>query len=528
MKKRTISIFTAVSLLFSVASWRIYDTVRTSDIPTAGDYTAYVLRLPEIRGNIYDRDLRKLVGVQTKYVAAVSPNVSTVNEINRKLGASSDAALELLKSGKPAFIEATADFKSEESLLFELPVRYSENQLAAHLIGYADMSGHGMVGIERAYDSLLTSDNGVTVTYTVDATGRPLSGVAPSVSGTTDIKTGVILTLDSEIQKTAEQAASGLPSGAVVVMDAANGDILAMCSTPAYSPLEVGASLNDSATPLVNRALSAYNVGSVFKILVASAALDSGISQFYQNTCTGSVQIGENVFGCSEHSGHGTVDMRAALSVSCNPYFISLASAVGGDEILELCKNLGFGDTRSLANGISSAAGTLPKASTLSLQPAALANFAFGQGDLLLTPVDVAVMTSMIANGGYAVKPRVVSGVMLADGSVTKYHTDKQRRVINETVANTVADMMRAVVLDGTGAAAMPENGGAGGKTATAEAGYTANGKKVNQCWFSGFYPAENPRYVITVLGENGVSGGSTCAPVFASICNSLYKLGIA
>ena len=528
MKIRTISIFCVITLFFSVASWRIYDIALNSDVTAAGQYTTSSLTVWEPRGNIYDRNGNKLVGTQNRYVAAVSPNLSTINEINKKLGKAATTALEMLSGGKPTVIDATADFSCDESILFRVPVRYSTDQLAAHLIGYADLSGHGVTGVELAYDDLLTAEEPVTVTYTVDATGRPLSGVEPAVSGTTDVKTGVILTIDSALQKIAEQAAPDLGTGTVIIMDPSSGDILAMASVPDYSPLNVAASLNNSSAPLVNRALASYNVGSVFKILVAAAALDGGVSAQFENTCTGSVKIGENLFGCHEYGGHGTIDMKKALCGSCNPYFISLAERIGGEKILTLCENLGFGTKRAIANNLFTAESTLPKKETVTAQPAALANFAFGQGELLLTPVDVAVMTAMIANGGYAVTPKAVGGVMLADGGVKEYYTDKPRRVISENAAKSVAEMMCAVVSEGTGGAAMPNVGGAGGKTATAEAGYKVDDQKVNQCWFSGFYPAENPKYVITVVGENGESGAKTAAPVFKRVCDGIYEAGIA
>lgn len=527
MKIRAVSIFTIITLFFGLSSWRVYDIGHSTDLTAASSQMTYVLTVNEPRGNIYDRNMRKLVGTQSKYVAAISPNVSTVNEINNKLGDAAKGALKILRSGKPAAIDATADFSSEQSFLFSVPVRYAEHQIASHIIGYADASGHGITGLEYAYDELLTADDPVTVTYTVDATGRPLSGVDPIVSGTTDVKTGVVLTLDSAVQKAVEQVAPNLGTGAVIVMNAADGDILAMCSVPNYSPLNIAASLENSSSPLLNRALMAYNVGSVFKISVAAAAIDNGTSASWHYNCTGSTKIGTNVFNCHEYGGHGNINMTQALSGSCNPYFISLAQRTGADKILELCKNLGFGSSRNLANGLSAVAGTLPSVDKLTTLPAALANFSFGQGELLLNSVDIAVMTAMIANGGYAVTPRIVSGVVLADGSLTEYRATKPKRVIKDSTADTVSQMMCAVVSDGTGAAALPEVGGAGGKTATAEAGYKIDGKKVNQCWFTGFYPADNPQYVITVLGENGATGSTTCAPVFKQICDSLYDLGV-
>lgn len=525
MKVRAISLFTAVTLIFCIAAGRVYYIIDSADCTAASEQMTYVLTIDKPRGNIYDCNLRKLVGTQSRYTAAVSPNVSAVNEITKRLGSGAKPALELLRAGKPAAIEVTADFDAEESVLFTTSVRYSAVQTASHLIGYTDASGHGVTGIESAYDDFLTCEDAVTVTYTVDATGRPLSGVEPVVSGSTDIKTGVILTVDSTVQRAAEQAAQSLGTGAVIVMDADDGDIRAICSVPDYSPLNIAAALESSTSPLVNRALSPYDVGSVFKILVAAAAIYGGVSPSHRYTCTGNIKIGTNVFNCHDLDGHGSINMTDALCGSCNPYFITLARLCGADKLFKLCRSLSLGSERSLADGLVSAAGTLPDEQTVKDQPAALANFAFGQGKLLLTPVDVAVMTAMTANGGYAVTPRVVSGVMLTDGSVTELKHQAPQRVISEYAASQVSRMMQAVISDGTGAAAMPETGGAGGKTATARAGYTVGGEKVDQCWFSGFYPAKDPQYVITVFGENGVSGASTCAPVFKAICDALAKM---
>ncbi|MBQ2420771.1 MAG: hypothetical protein II284_05150, partial [Clostridia bacterium] len=115
MKIRTISIFCVITLFFSVASWRIYDIAANSDVTAAGQYTTSSLTVWEPRGNIYDRNGNKLVGTQNRYVAAVSPNLSTINEINKKLGNAAPSALEMLSGGKPTVIDATADFSCDES-----------------------------------------------------------------------------------------------------------------------------------------------------------------------------------------------------------------------------------------------------------------------------------------------------------------------------------------------------------------------------------------------------------------------------
>ena len=154
MKKRAVALFIVVTLMFLTSSWRIYDIVSDADLSAASSQMSYKLTVTSPRGNIYDRNLKKMVSQQSKWVAAVPSNLSTLNEIDKKLGDYAKIAREALKSGKPTVIEAVSDFAAEQSVLFSIPIRYSDNQLASHIIGYTDASGHGVTGIEYAFDKL--------------------------------------------------------------------------------------------------------------------------------------------------------------------------------------------------------------------------------------------------------------------------------------------------------------------------------------------------------------------------------------
>ena len=220
------------------------------------------------------------------------------------------------------------------------------------------------------------------------------------------------------------------------------------------------------------------------------------------------------------------MNMRQALEQSCNTYFIQLANQIGAEKVYEMAVLLGFGKETVLASGLVSKAGKLPDLSNLKSSSAALANFSIGQGDFLATPLQIAAMTAAVANGGAAPRPALTLGIRDADGSVRFDEPSTAVRAMSRSTAEQLAKMMVAVVASGTGNAAAPETGGAGGKTATAETGWKAeDGSAVLQAWFTGFYPAENPQYIITVLAEDGKSGSTTAAPVFKHIADGIAAL---
>ena len=161
--------------------------------------------------------------------------------------------------------------------------------------------------------------------------------------------------------------------------------------------------------------------------------------------------------------------------------------------------------------------------------PAALANFSLGQGSLLTTPLQIAVMTSAIVNDGKMTPAQLVSSVTDVNGETAAEPRKESVQAMQPSTAATLREMMVSVVANGTGSAAAPLQGGAGGKTATAQTGLRgSDGSKTTQAWFTGFYPAENPQYVITVLAEGGDSGSRAAAPVFAAAANAIQMLGIS
>ena len=532
MKKRALVLFTLLLFILSGVVLQVY---RLSDayLSQAADQQGSVtVKVANSRGTIYDARLRPLTNAGEEYRLSVTPSPEAIAALSGMLDEEQLAAVsERLQSGKPAVVtlpEIPANL--EGSLLFKVPVRYGGRLLAPHLLGYMDGDGlHGLTGVELAFDEYLNSCGGqASVTYSVDAMGKPLQGIAPQVVNTlADAKAGVVLTIDQDIQKIAEEAAKRyMTKGAVVVMEPATGRIAAMVSLPDFQPGTVADSLDAADSPLLNRALCNYNLGSVFKITSAAAALEKGIPISTAFPCNGSVTIGNVTFHCHNRLGHGTLNMQDGFAQSCNPYFIQLMQQAGGSALLGMASNLGFDRSLILVDGLKTARATLPTAEEL-LSPAAVGNLAFGQGSLLGTPVHVAQMVAAVVHGGKIIRPTILKGYCDKEGRLSEETIEPEQTVFSKQTAQTLKDLMIYAVKEGTGASAQPtvSAGAAGGKTGTAETGWKSENKAVVQSWFGGFYPAENPKYVIAVIAEDSDNTKGKSSPVFKKICEDIYML---
>lgn len=532
MYKRFLAVFSLILLLFGLLVARISLLAVTEPlIQAAHQQSATVLKVTETRGMIYDRKLRPLTGINTKNIAAVLPNEQSADVLMRVTPIEKRAELQQnLTKMRPFLWEVDSTAIYAKGLeVFPVPQRYLDEQPAVHIIGQVDpATGQGASGLERAYDSLLTSAGGVVqMRYATDALQRGLETSPPEIMDSGYLSgAGLVLTIDRDIQEIAEKAAKGVESGAIVIMDPYTGDILASVSAPAYNPNNPADAMADNRTPFFNRTFAAYSVGSTFKLLTAATALEAGISPQRTYTCNGAIEVLDQIFRCHNLNGHGTLDMHGALNHSCNPYFISLALEVGGPALAYKAQQLGFGTRFEAAPGYFTAAGSLPTLQELSA-PAAVANFGFGQGILSATPIQIATLVSAIANGGGAVTPRLVAGTTTDGNAITTATaTYSPRSVFREQAAQQVKEMMIGVVEQGSGKNARPEQGGAGGKTASAQTGQYRDGEEIVHAWFSGFYPAGQPQYTIVVLAEGGDSGSDAACPIFKEIADGLYELG--
>ena len=530
MRRRSFGFFVIALFFMGVLILRLYVLTDGQFAQVAEQQASLTVTVANVRGTIYDTNMKPLVNADTEYRASVTATPEALAAVSNRMTPEELAELTArLQSGKPVPIALEGLPSSTDGLvLLSAPVRYSEPLLAPHVLGYLDGDGlHGVSGAELYFDELLNNCSGkAEVTYTVDAVGRPLQGITPTLNDTLDqAKAGVVLTLDSEIQKIAENAAKKhMTKGAVVVMEPETGRIVAMVSLPDYQPSTVAQNLDGEDGALLNRALCNYNCGSVFKIVTAAAAIESGISLDTTYSCTGKVDVGGVTFHCHNRLGHGTLNMTQAFAQSCNPYFIRLAQKMGGQTLYTMAVELGFDRPVILAEGWKTARAVLPSETEL-MSPAAVANLSFGQGALMATPVHIAQLVAAVVNDGEIIRPTILKGTVDALGNLTEETVAPAQQAFSASTARTLREMMLTVVEEGTGRSARPFELGGGGKTGTAETGWEQDGKEVVQSWFGGFYPAENPRYVVVVLAEDTDNTGGKSSPVYKQICEEITML---
>lgn len=529
---RCAGVFFAVLLMLFIGGAGIIRVNLSGYTQTAESQGKIELTVYKHRGTIFDRNFRPLTNIPGELTAAVVASPQALTSLREQLSAPQfENLLERFSTDKPVLLSLSEPIYNDGITLFETYTRYSG--LAAHIVGYTDNDMHGVSGIEASFESLLYSDDSTKISYTGNAAGGVLMGVSPTVTGGENraVKDGVILTLDKRIQQIVEEETMGLGTGAAIVMDVENGDILALHSLPVFSQSDPAASLNSNSSPFLNRALSSYNAGSVFKSCIAVAALENGVGSEHIFNCNGSLQIGGLTFVCNRSSGHGNVDFNTAVAKSCNIYFYKLALMTDPQALYSTAISMGMDGEISLCSGISSSNCVLPSAKLLADSEAAVANFAIGQGDVMVTPLALAAAYNSIASGGIYYTPRLIYGI-LQNNSLSPSSFSTGKRIMSEDTAFTLKEALCQAVIEGTGTSAAPDNCTAAGKTATAQTGWIKEDTRVLQSWFAGFFPVEEPKYTVVILKENGTSGSADCAPVFRAIaqriCNELLQNGIS
>lgn len=440
---------------------------------------------------------------------------------------------------------------------------YPEGPLAGHVLGYVkhvepknleedetfnylepEMAGEA--GVEKRFDHALRGAPGEKI-IAVDVSGFnyrfELPGLASKL-GHRDPVAGrdVMLTIDPRIQRLVENALEGV-NGAAVILDPNNGDVLALASQPRLDPNELTGVISAESwrglrdnpdTPLLNRAIqSALAPGSIFKPVVAMAALD--LARANPNTtynCPGHYMLGKARFNCWEKlSGHGTLDLHDALMYSCNVYFFNLGLRAGPEAIHQRALELGLG-ARTGIELDGEASGLIPddewkrraRKSEGGWRDGDTCNLSIGQGAVLVTPLQMASVASTLANGGQVWQPRLVLGLRDPNG-IWQRPPPKLNRVMSWDAGHLklVREAMRDVVQAPTGTGRHAKIPGVlvAGKTGTAEVGKKGEGHK--NTWMIAFAPYEAPRVAVAILVEEGVSGGSTVAPLLQKILNGIF-----
>ncbi len=398
---------------------------------------------------------------------------------------------------------------------------YPGGEAYASVIGY-DSPQFGRAGLESEYNEVLLG---------LGQTKDLLRDLFKTTTRGYDLLT----TLNPVVQDAAVTAL-GSRRGAVIAMNPDTGAILAMASWPSYDDNAIASQAKDAsgkllaeaakaaydkdpASPLLNRAtMGLYPPGSSFKVLNAAAGIDSGtVNPLDIMDCTGPYTIGGHTFG---DRVHGPVDMLAALTVSCNNYFSHSALTETARVLVDYAQRFGM-NTLPPIDYPAVAISAIPQAA--SMDQVELAATGFGQGELLMTPLQLAMIGSAIANDGREMTPHLMKEVRDAQGNILeKYDPKLWRQVISASTASQVLKMMISVVENGTGQAAQIPGYIVAGKTGTAEPG---NGKP-NHAWFLGITPADNPQVVVAVVIENsGGSGGEDAAPVAQKVMRAALGL---
>jgi peptidoglycan glycosyltransferase len=415
--------------------------------------------------------------------------------------------------------------------------RYPHDGLAPQVIGYSTDAGT-TTGLEESLDDYLTGAN-TNLSNTFKQTLDKLAG--QTVHGD-----NVILTLRPAIQALALHELAGR-CGAVVALDAKTGGILAMASSPTYNAnlieqpggyqkiAKIQGTCGDASALQNNATQGLYPPGSTFKLVTASAALDTGAftptSPFYDpGYC---VEYGQKVYNSSApdspsaHETFGNVDFSQALEHSINAVFCKIGMHIGAGRILDYAKRYGFYSQPPLdlppsvlyPSGLYNK-GKLwfPKDPATQVDPGRLA---FGQERMLVTPLQMALVAATIADHGAEPKPYLVQKIVAPDGStVAKTAPQRLGRPIKPRTATELNQMMQLVVQGGTGMSAQIPGVPVAGKTGTAELGLG----NLYDAWFVSFAPANNPRFVVAVVVEkqpNGF-GGSISAPIAKAILEKL------
>lgn len=406
----------------------------------------------------------------------------------------------------------------------------------ARVQGYRTEDWIGKTGLEAVYESSLRGFPGVQ-RQEVDVLGRVKATVEtrPPETGAT-----LVLGLDSELQQEIERLAEramntiGKKKMAIIAMDPRSGSVRALVSLPSFNanllltdPKYYGRLVTDSAQPLFSRAISGqYPPGSTFKLLVAAAGLDAGvITEKTHVLSTGGVRIGRFFFPDWKAGGHGTVDVRSAIAWSVNTFFYIVGGGLGDvpglgiERMGAMAKQFGIGqktgiDLPSEATGFFPTPAWKEKTKGEMWYIGDTYHASIGQGDVLLTPLQVTSLTSAIANGGTRYAPRLVERILRKNTQEVIEPSVQGPAVATPNALRIVREGMRQTVTHGSAKLLQSLPIAVAGKTGTAQWRQGAS----THAWFTGFAPFENPELVLTVLVEEGGEGSAISVPLAKDI----------
>lgn len=445
-----------------------------------------------------------------------------------------------LKNGE-SFLRLRSSLSEEEILQLrrqEIPglvmapvqLRYDKSGYLAHVIGTVEEgeNAHGVSGIERIYDDILTSDpDSDHLVSVLDARGQTINGLMYKIRREQDEARGsVVLTIDKRVQNIVEQTMDRqVKKGAVAVMDIDTREILALASRPDFDPYQVEKAISDNEeSPLINRALTSYHPGSLYKLVVASAALEmNAVSIDTRFECRGHFRFSDQVsISCWKEEGHGNITFAEALAYSCNPAFIETAMRVGRSDLVKFSEQLHVTDETLIGYGRYNAGSGI----NIDAGKPALGNAALGQQGVRMTPLQLTSLLATIADDGKWKPPSLVLYSVDQQGRQHYSSRPAKEQVLSPATARKMQSLMELVISKGTGHSAALTEVGLAGKTGTSQTGQIDKEKQeILDTWFGGYLPTENPRWAVVVLVEEGVSGAHNAGPVFKEIARQLIKI---
>jgi len=549
-----------------------------SDLSLENHVRLEVLRAP--RGAIYDRNgalladsapsfnivfrpfpaesaRREVPTLRVRWLVKVGSLVERDTAEVRRLVAWADASGQsvVLRRNAPFAIRAALEELHDEYPGVEVQVeplrRYAHGAVAAHLLGYAGEINEreldslsreryrpgdliGRSGVERRFEEILRGEDGAELVV-VNATGKRVSTLSEGAPRLPKPGHDLVLALDLKVQLAMEEAMAGVERGAGVALDPRDGGILGLVSRPAFDPNEFSVGINaerwrelssGGSNPLLNRAIQGlYPPGSTFKAVTMLAALRSGVArpETRMAPCGGHYLFGGRSFGCWRRQGHGSLDLIGALQHSCDVYFYQLGLKLGLPRLEETARALGLGD-RTGVDLPQEKKGLVPGPAWYDQRWGAgrwrkgvLLNLAIGQGELQLTPIQLALMLGEEAMDGRPLRPYVVREVR-GDREYRPERPTRPRVEATPEAWNAIHQALELVVSAGTGTAARVPGVRVAGKTGTAQ---NPHGK--DHALFVCYAPVEEPRIVLAIVVENGGHGGSVSAPMAGRVLKSVF-----
>ena len=585
--RRTFFLFLLKLSLFTAVGWRIYNIqiLDSSKYETLSKKNQIDLEIIfPLRGKIFDRNNILIADNEKVYdVYLIPENTKSINNTLNSL--SKFIKIDFAKRRK--IIQLTSKVKKFEKIKIFENISWSNlekietnkynlegifiaedhlriypyKEVFSHLLGYISKPNQkelslpfiskmpnldiGKEGLEKSFNPLLVGKAGQRE-IEVNSTGRVIREISKvdSIQGKE-----LHLSLDSRIQEYAVNLLQSYRAGSINVINIKNGEILCMASTPTYDPNKIikkpnqeywDSILSNSLSPLTNRSLQGlYSPGSTFKMIVAIAALKYGvISSKSTHSCSGKIEFGDRLYHCWKTNGHGKMDVTNAITQSCDVFFYEISKKLGIDKIAKVAEDFGLGQIFDISMP-NQKKGIIPskkwKKTTLgeSWYAGETLISGIGQGFVLTSPFQLAVMTSIIASDGKIVEPTILKSKNINFKTNSKYSDEikiikkAMFKVVNVNKGTAFKSRLQDVKFSGKTGTSQVRSISLSERESDEFRKKEQEWKKRDHALFVGYIPYDDPQYAISVIIEHGGSGASTAAPIAKQVFNYIHKLNL-